>query len=377
MTAIIFAAIIVLFIFVLVVLSLFVALRRVYHRPRDEALLNMSTIGRGDIEAQGGRHVSFGNILPLPVSASSSASGATLAGRLTSAFRLLYRKLHLNLKCLPCFVASGAGGFLGFAQTSWRTPRPRDADIEADCSAPRAFPAEEARWVITLHSDEDIAPEASSPASKYAQLDSPTVETPILGSSIKVRVHENTFEGDYVSPLVVNQVYGCSETYDSNALVEPGKDSLTAAYVPGFDSHAEQREQGDRLVGALVALLSSESLSGPIGDDVGDDGASEEPYQARFDDTTEYLVEVQTAFKHVDSCTAIVHWRYGSIPSSETQSASERSLEGVDWGYLEANASFYSYSGSDFARGVDDRQFMRDFSLSPVASGEVCYGCYG
>ncbi|KAI0649069.1 hypothetical protein C8Q79DRAFT_1007636 [Trametes meyenii] len=288
------------------------------------------------------------------------------------------KKLLGGLKDLSCFVASSANDPLGSAHKSWRALHSADADLEAGRLIPRTSSADKAlRIVIMLPSDEEIALEASGPASAYSELDSPTVETPILDSPVVVQVYEGAFDSECASSLVTDQVGAHFEMNTSNAFVEPSKDFFIAAYGFGSDSYTEQQEKSDRLIGAFAMLLSSERLSDCIEDD-GDDG-TEEPYEARFDGITKYLAEVQPALKYTDSCAAIVHRWYGLSPPSEPQLAPEYGLEGLegDSSYLEAETSFYSCPESSFVEDPDGDQLVCDFALSPAASGEVYYDCYG
>ncbi|KAI0644583.1 hypothetical protein C8Q79DRAFT_782011 [Trametes meyenii] len=403
----VFAAVFLLLIFILVVLS-FLALARQYRRrsvPVGNQTLSASTAD-WDLEAQGDRDDSFtektprprelsalyvraffgsswrslvgtsGDALPLPVSASSSSGDSTLARRLTGGLRSSFKKACLVFKGFSCIVVYGVNGFPALAQKSWNAISPYDADLAAERLVPRPFFIGEApRIIVTLPSDEDIALEVSSPASTYSEPDSPTVETPILGSAVDTRVYEGTSEGDWA-----DQAKGHPEVYANDALVEP-KNFLITAYGFGFETYAEQREKGDRLIGAFAALLSSESLSDYI-EDGGDDGSGEEHDEPRLEDTTAYLAEVEPVLKHAEPCAAIVHWWPGSSSPSAPylMLGPEPSPKGVpdDSGHFEADASFYSCSSASIVGDVDDRAFGRgDFALSPATSGEVYYDCYG
>ncbi|KAI0644587.1 hypothetical protein C8Q79DRAFT_782190 [Trametes meyenii] len=392
----VFAAVFLLLVFVLVILSFFALARRYRRRsvPTGDQTLSASTAD-WDLEAQGGRDDSLIEktprsrdfsalyvwafsrtskrflVLPLPVSAPSSACGSTFARRLTGGLLSSSKKAWLKVKVFSRFAVSGANGFLALARRSRNTISSYDADREANRLVPRPFFIGEApRIIVTLPSDEDIALEVSSPASTYSEPDSPTVETPILGSPVEVHVYEGTSEGDSAPSLVEDQDEG-----------HPGasadKNFLITAYGFGFETYAEQREKGERLIGAFVALLSSESLSDCV-EDGEDEGIEEEPHGAHFEDTIQYNVEVEPALKHADSCSAIVHWWHGPS-SSEPHLAPASSLKEIpnDLGHLEADASFYSCSSASFVRNVDGRGLKCDFALSPAASGEVYYDCYG
>ncbi|KAI0641032.1 hypothetical protein C8Q79DRAFT_1014854 [Trametes meyenii] len=401
---IVFAAVSLLLVFVLVVLSVFAAVRRRRHTlaPKRGQKLSASD----DLEAQKGRDISStenappsrgfsalyvwafsgssrsslvgttGDVLPLPVPIStSSAGGRTLARGLTGgAFHSFFKKLYSKLKSLSYFVACGTNGFF-----SWRATHSCEADLEAGNLTPRpSFIGEATQIFLASTSNEGVVPEASSPASKYSQPDSPTVETPILGFPIDARVCESAFEGHCAFPLVTDQVEGHHEVYVSNAFVEPpSKDFFLTPHGFGFNSYVEQREKEDRLISAFVSPLLSESLSDCIGDD-GDDWI-EELRDARPDGPTEHFVETRPALVHANSCTAIVHWWCGSSSSSESPLALEPRLEGIEGGlgHLEVDASFYSCSGPFSARDADDGRLGCDFALSPVASQEVYCDDYG
>ncbi|KAI0674769.1 hypothetical protein C8Q78DRAFT_499230 [Trametes maxima] len=401
MMVIVFAAVFLLLVFILVGLSVLAIVRR-YRCSSVPAHLDQTlsaSTADWDIEAHG-RDISFtekeppakgfsalyvwafswsgrrslgdtsGDGLPLPVSASSSAGGATLARRLTGALRSSLKKSCLKIKAISCIAVYG---LLTLARKSWHVLISYDAELEADRLIPRPFFIGEApRIIITKPSDDDIASEVSSPASTYSEPDSPTVETPILGSPIDVRVYEGTFEGDCpISVQVAEQVEDHSEDHASTAYVEPSKEFLVNAYGFGFESYEEEQEKGDRLIGAFVSLLSSESLSDEI-EDGGDDGNdSEDPCEARLEDTTSYIVGVEPALKHADSCSAIVHWWNASSLGSCLEGIADKS------GHLEADASFYSCSSASFARDTDEGGLRCDFALSPATSGEVYYDCYG
>ncbi|KAI0644564.1 hypothetical protein C8Q79DRAFT_780553 [Trametes meyenii] len=412
MMVILFAAVFLLLIFILAALSVLAVVRR-YRRSSitaSDRTLSISTAS-GDIEAQAGRDISFtektqessgisalyvwafsgsgrrslvgtpGDALPLPVLASSSAHGATLSSRLTSAVCSSLKRLHLKFKVLLCFVVYGVNGCLALARKTWNTVNSYDADLEADRLIPRPFYIGEApRIIITRPSDEDIAFEASSPASTYSEPDSPTMDTPVLGSPVDVYIYEGSIEGDRASTVqVAGQVEDHPDVYGSSAFAPSSKDFLVTAYGFGFQSYAEQEEKGDRLIGAFIALLSSESLSDCIED--GDDGdGSEEPDEAHLEDTSEYLVEVEPALKHANSCATIVQWWPGSSPSCEPYLALESYFDGTEEnsGHLDADVSFYSCVGTSFVGDkAGDLRLGCGTTISPSPSGEVYYDCYG
>ncbi|KAI0644584.1 hypothetical protein C8Q79DRAFT_1104908 [Trametes meyenii] len=403
----VFATIFLLLIFILVIVSFFALARR--HRcsagsKRDQRL--SASTADWDLEAQGDRDGSFtektprsmgfsalyvwafswtsrrslvgttGSSLPLPVSA-SSAGGSTFARRLTDDLLSSSKKACLKVKVLSRFVVSGANGFLALARKSWNAISSYDADLEAGGLVPHSPTGEAPRIIVTMPSDEGIAFEALSPASTYSEPDSPTVETPDLASPVEVRVYEGPLEGDYATSVQLADHDDHHAQVDlSDACIEP-KDFLITAYGFGFETYTEQREKGDGLIGAFIALLSSESLSDRV-EDGDDEGIEEKPYEAHFEDTIQYVVEVEPGLKHADSCSAIVHWWHGPS-SSEPHLVPEPSLNGIadDLGHLEADGSFYSCSSASFARNVDDRGFGCDFAISPATSGEVYHDCYG
>ncbi|KAI0641800.1 hypothetical protein C8Q79DRAFT_989442 [Trametes meyenii] len=291
------------------------------------------------------------------------------------------RKLFLKLGGLACSVASGANSLFTFVPQSRRAIQSFDVDLEADRLTPGPFfIGETPHIVITLPSDEGITFEAPTPASTYSEPDSPTVETPNISSSVDVNIYEGTFEGDHASSLVTDQFEDHPEVDARSAFVEPGRDFLFNAYGFGFESYTEKQGKADRLIGAFIALLSSESLSDFIEDiEDGGDDEREEPCEAQPYDTREHTLELRPVLKHADSYAAIIHWWYSPPPSPGPQLASEPCLEDVenDSSRLEADASFYSCSGTSFAGNIDDGRLGCGFALSPATSGEVYYDCYG